>query len=337
MRHSDRHLTKVAVVIPYFQRRSGILRRALSSVLRQRLLPGAEVNVIVVDDGSPVPAGPEADGLSFASPFHLTIIEEQNGGVASARNTALNSIDASTTYVAFLDSDDIWGEDHLRQGLGALMAGFDFYFCDNKRQGFHDSYFSARCPQILPFATAASNGGYAEIPEEALVEAILKWFPTQASTVIYRRCICPDHRFDEAVKAAGEDVLFMVQLAAKSRKSCFSTAVEVECAEGINVYFGNFGWDSPARLSITYDKIVSHSSICQRVQLSPKNRAWLQYLINAYKRDFVFFSLRYLAKKRKLPPELSRMAKGKPWYPLWFMLTAAQLAVMKPLGRYRPR
>jgi succinoglycan biosynthesis protein ExoW len=330
-------IIKVAVVIPFFQRRSGILRRALSSVMRQRFLPGVEVNVVVVDDGSPVPAMQEANGLSFTAPFHLTIIQQKNGGVAAARNSALNSIDASTTYVAFLDSDDIWGMDHLGLGLAALEAGFDFYFCDNKRQGHHDSYFNARCPQILPFAKAASNSHYAEIPEEALVEAILKGFPTQASTVIYRRSICPDHRFDGAVMAAGEDVLFMVQLAAKSRKSCFSTAVDVECADGINMYFGNFGWDSPARLSITYDQIVSYSLIGQRVQLSPDNRAWLEYLVNAYKRDFVFFSLRYLAKKRKLPPELSRMAKGKPWYPLWFLLTAAQLAVMKPLGRYRPR
>ena len=51
----------IGVVIPYFQREPGILRRALASVLRQR---GVEqVAVVVVDDASPVPASAEVASL----------------------------------------------------------------------------------------------------------------------------------------------------------------------------------------------------------------------------------------------------------------------------------
>ena len=45
----------IAVIIPYFQREAGILRRALASVFAQTNAPSWEI--IVVDDGSPVPAG----------------------------------------------------------------------------------------------------------------------------------------------------------------------------------------------------------------------------------------------------------------------------------------
>jgi succinoglycan biosynthesis protein ExoW len=328
---------KVSVVIPYYQRKPGILKRALNSVLQQRSMQGASVHVVVVDDGSPSPARAEIDDLSFGPPFSITVIEQDNGGVAAARNTALDSIDSSSTYVAFLDSDDTWDEDHLQQGIQALEPGYDLYFCDNRRTGYHSSYFDACCPQILRFAEKLLPNGCADIPVDALVDAVLWGFPTQASTVIFRHDLFPDLRFDQSLRSAGEDKLFFSSLAASARKACFLPKVMVECGEGVNLYFGNFHWDSPARLAIAYDEIVAHSRIAQSVRLTPETRKKLKNLIVSYKRDFVFLCLRYFAKQRKIPPELSRMASGKAWYPLWFALTAVQITISMPLGRYRPR
>src|SRR5690349_15450432 len=115
---------KVSVIVPYYQRKPGILRRALNSVLRQRLMEGVTVHVVVVDDGSPSPARVEVDDLPIEPPFSMTVIKQDNGGVGAARNAGLESIDSSSTYVAFLDSDDIWDEDHLQQGIQALRAGY---------------------------------------------------------------------------------------------------------------------------------------------------------------------------------------------------------------------
>jgi succinoglycan biosynthesis protein ExoW len=113
-------MINVAVIIPFFQRQPGILRRALLSILQQRLPPGIAVKVCVVDDGSPISAQSEAEGLEFAPPFHLTIVPQPNAGVAAARNRGLGTVDVDTTYIAFLDSDDMWHEGHLHQGVGAL-------------------------------------------------------------------------------------------------------------------------------------------------------------------------------------------------------------------------
>ena len=62
-------MTSVAVIIPYFQKRAGILHRALNSVLQQRLSADTRLEVIVVDDGSPVSARAEVATLPFSPPF----------------------------------------------------------------------------------------------------------------------------------------------------------------------------------------------------------------------------------------------------------------------------
>ena len=48
----------ICVVIPYFQAEAGILRRALASVAAQKNCL-RQVHVMVIDDASPAPAGPE--------------------------------------------------------------------------------------------------------------------------------------------------------------------------------------------------------------------------------------------------------------------------------------
>jgi succinoglycan biosynthesis protein ExoW len=63
---------KLAVIIRYFQKRPADFCRALSSVLRQHGRPvDTVVDIIVVDDGSPVPARTETDLLTFAPPYEL--------------------------------------------------------------------------------------------------------------------------------------------------------------------------------------------------------------------------------------------------------------------------
>ena len=60
-------MATVAVIIPYYQNRAGILRRALDSVMNQRLSSDVSVDIIVVDDGSPHPARLEIEGFFFGA------------------------------------------------------------------------------------------------------------------------------------------------------------------------------------------------------------------------------------------------------------------------------
>ncbi len=123
-------MIKVAIVIPYFQRKVGILRRALESILAQKLSMDTDITIIVVDDGSPISAISEVEELNIPSPFHLNLIEQANSGVAAARNAGLRNVTEDINSVAYLDSDDIWDPIHLTTALSALEVEFDCYFSD---------------------------------------------------------------------------------------------------------------------------------------------------------------------------------------------------------------
>lgn len=84
------------LVIPSYNQ-AEFLPDAIESALNQKL-PFSEI--IVVDDGS-------TDGsLEIARKYPVTVIAQVNKGLASARNTGIMNA-GSTSYIAFLDADDI--------------------------------------------------------------------------------------------------------------------------------------------------------------------------------------------------------------------------------------
>jgi len=327
----------VSVIIPYYQREHGILRRALQSVLRQKPGAGTVVDVIVVDDGSPIPVQPEVDGLVFAPPFHLTVISQSNEGVASARNTGLISVNATTKYIAFLDSDDSWHEGHLGQGIMALEQGFDFYFCDNGRDGHHESYFTNCTLLKAPIAKYFREGGIVPLTRDEISTSILREFPTQASTVIYRRNVAPTLLFDTSFTCSGEDIVFFMQLVDKAETFCFSPEIGVDCGMGVNLYFGNLSWDSPGHLAQVFTNLRAHSVIKSKIALSRANDIWNDWHINVLKRNIAFLSLRHFLKTRgKWPVELRAFAHDVKNFFLWFPASLLQVGVGRALGVYHP-
>jgi len=327
----------VSVIIPYFQRERGILRRALESVLRQRLELGITVNVIVVDDGSPVSAQSEAEGLDFTPPFHLTIIPQSNGGVSIARNTGLKSVNVATKYIAFLDSDDTWREGHLAQGIEALEQGNDFYFCDNERDGYHTSHFSSGTLIFAFIGKDTDKEGIIKLTRDEVTPIILREFATQASTVVYRRDIAPDLLFDTSFTKAGEDIIFLLQLINKTQKICFSSRIMVDCGTGINIYFSNLDWNSAGHLSQVIYRLKAHLTIQKGVELTQDNIVWNKSFIATLRRKVVFLSLRQIVRnKGKCPDELKALAREDKWFYVWFPLYLFQVVTGKILGLYNP-
>ena len=332
-------MTKTAVIIPYYQKAPGILRRALESVLRQRLLPGETVEVVVVDDGSPVPAKGEVEALEFKPPFSLKLIDQTNAGVAEARNAGLRQVDASADYVAFLDSDDWWHEEHLRQGMSALEKGCDFYFCDNRRQGHHESHFVAgESNLMLEYAKKSKGeGGAIKLTAEEISTVVLREFPTQLSTVIYRKEKGEVLLFDSSFKNAGEDMLFILQLVHRSSAACFSPEARVECGEGVNIYFSNIGWDSPNHLTRLSDRLRSHVHIGKVVALSRENAIWNNKQISKLRNDFVFHTLRQWAVHKGSWPQAARaLARQDKSFASWFAVHAVQVSIGRLFKVYHP-
>lgn len=102
----------VSVILPTRNRRHS-LRASIDSVLSGSY---SDLELIVVDDAS---TDDTASILDEVDDERMTVIAlTDRVGAGEARNTGLRR--ASGAFIAFQDSDDIWGPDHLTKLVGAI-------------------------------------------------------------------------------------------------------------------------------------------------------------------------------------------------------------------------
>jgi glycosyltransferase involved in cell wall biosynthesis len=109
----------VGVVIPTYNRGSQVVD-AVEGALAQR---DVDVEVVVVDDGSTDDTRQRVEEALPRWGDRVRYVWTPNGERCRARNLGLRSVTAE--LVAFLDSDDVWEDDHLRRGIDALAAAPD--------------------------------------------------------------------------------------------------------------------------------------------------------------------------------------------------------------------
>jgi glycosyltransferase involved in cell wall biosynthesis len=149
----------VTVVIPA-RDRPRLLARAIRSAQRQGATPAA---IIVVDDRSDPPLHPAQYGPAPVQTLRL----EDGTGAGAARNLGLDA--ASTSVVAFLDSDDWWSPDYLAQQLAALdhPAAVATYGAVHKVRG--DRARAVPSPGPVGEITAAMLAGWSIATTSSLV------------------------------------------------------------------------------------------------------------------------------------------------------------------------
>ncbi|WP_205413101.1 glycosyltransferase family 2 protein [Austwickia chelonae] len=112
----------VSVIVPAY-RRAGTIRRAVESALTQTV---TDLEVIVVDDGSR--DGTDEVVRSIGDDRVRLFTHETNRGGNAARQTGMDQ--ARGTWLAFLDSDDLWLPEKLEKQLQRLAEhGPQYGFC----------------------------------------------------------------------------------------------------------------------------------------------------------------------------------------------------------------
>src|SRR5689334_18487042 len=101
----------VSIVIPLYNK-AGVIEATLACAARQL---GADCEIIVVDDGSLDGSGERVKKLGIRS---LRLIEQANAGVSAARNRGVVAADGK--WIALLDADDVWSDDHVAGLLRAI-------------------------------------------------------------------------------------------------------------------------------------------------------------------------------------------------------------------------
>ena len=219
---------KFGVVIPYFQRKPGLLRGALESIKRQRLLQRAEcaIQVVVVDDSSPHPVGKEIEGFECCAGLSLTIHGQPNAGAGAARNSGLQLIEEDCHFIAFLDSDDEWDEDHLETAAAAFRCGADFYFCDAIRHPGPESE-NALVPEwfagsLTPCAEHTTLNLYSGDADLVIVKGLV---PT-TSTIVHRRR-AQTVAFPSRYFRFGEDQYYCLSYVSGPARIAYSTTLRL--------------------------------------------------------------------------------------------------------------
>ncbi|WP_192575836.1 glycosyltransferase [Agrococcus sediminis] len=104
----------VSVIMPVWNRRRAV-RKAIASVQAQRW---SAWELIVVDDGSEDGSFEAVQAIAELD-RRIKVVRSEHAGVSAARNRGLDL--AGGSWVAFLDSDNIWREDFLSCGIAALQ------------------------------------------------------------------------------------------------------------------------------------------------------------------------------------------------------------------------
>ena len=95
---------KVSILVPIYKVPEPYLKRCIESCISQTL---KEIEIILVDDGSPDHCGAICDGFA-QNDGRIKVIHKSNGGLAAARNSAFDR--AEGEYITFLDGDDFLEE-----------------------------------------------------------------------------------------------------------------------------------------------------------------------------------------------------------------------------------
>ena len=188
-----------SVIIPVYNV-AEYISDCLSSVLAQTV---ENWECVCVDDGSTDGSGKILDEFA-ARDSRIRVIHKSNGGVASARNTALDII--SGDWFLFLDADDVWAP-HL---LSVCRSAIEFS-SDASIVGFEDKHFAENsgCEwsdsvSDLQFSTIDLTRPYSR-----------KWMRFMAQKKAYKRVCFSDIR--QKNYCVGEDLLYMTECALRSR------------------------------------------------------------------------------------------------------------------------
>lgn len=189
---------KFSVIIPVYKVEE-YLSETLQSLETQTIGFEENIQVILVNDGSPDRSGEICKEFRERHKNNVVYIERENGGVSSARNAGIPFVEGK--YVNFLDSDDKWDKDAFLNAYNFFEAHYekiDVLSCRVKKFGASESW------HILDFKFQQGDRIYDLTDEKdcTMVQSHV------ATAIIKAEAITEKDRFAEGIRF-GEDSMFI--------------------------------------------------------------------------------------------------------------------------------
>lgn len=137
----------VSIILPVYNGEN-FLANCLDSILGQTF---KDYELIIVDDGSTDSSSDICTSYAFKFK-HFKFYKQKNLGVSAARNFGLSK--AQGTYILFIDSDDLYDQNFVRNMLNAIreskvdIACCNYRTIDSKNNVLYDSHFDAKIRQL---------------------------------------------------------------------------------------------------------------------------------------------------------------------------------------------
>jgi len=222
----------VSVVIPAY-RAAATICRAIESVLDQTC-PAR--GILVIDDESP------EDLAAVLARYgdRVTLIRQSRGGAAAARNHGIQR--ATSDLVAFLDADDKWTADKLERCVHVLQEHPDV--------GMVASQYILQSPADQAVRIAGPPAAWCDRPLQASGPMLLEYAKsTSTPTVVVRRGLLDQHRFDVTLTTA-EDRDLWVRLLAASQAYFLAAPLCIVYLRGDSLSHGNIDVDCGCMLRV---------------------------------------------------------------------------------------
>src|SRR5215813_4821970 len=250
----DRNSTRlplVSIVIPAYSV-AAFISETLASVFAQTV---QDFEVILINDGSP--DTPELETQIEAFRDRIIYVRQDNLGAGAARNAGLRA--SSGTYVAFLDGDDVYLPEFLKEQLSLITShdGFDMVYADAENFGAADSN---------GLTNMQYNSSVGEVTAESLITG--RCNVVTSAVVARRERVLNVGMFDESLRNS-QDFDLWIRLAKDGARITYQHKVLVRR----RIYSGSLASD-PTNSFAGEIQVLHKTS--QRADLSPREISALQ-------------------------------------------------------------
>ncbi len=198
----------VSIIVPVYKVEK-YLEQCVNSITSQTY---QDIEVILVDDGSPDRSGEIADELA-SKDDRIIVIHQPNSGQSCARSTGLSR--ASGLSVLFMDSDDFWRDNECLERLVHEMSktpDCDFI-------GFNCTYYYEGEETYTEWP-AYSEEAVNETDKKELIIKLVKtgMFPMSACLKIINRDFLVKNNIDFIPGIYAEDIPWFLDMLRKTKK-----------------------------------------------------------------------------------------------------------------------